>query len=237
MKTVKSLLSLLLALTLVVGLLVGCGSESDPETQAPANDDSQETQGAQVSTEPQYGGHLNVRMAASCTHLDPTQATGSWKLLFATCVYENALTRDADNNIVPCVCDFELSEDELDLKLWVREGYTFSNGDPVDIYDVEASINRALSRYSNMNKYVKPNVASIAVENDGEKDILHIQFSKYNEKNMYYLASYQTWCGIQPKEICEKRKRAFSRCALLCRLLPLTVNSLVNARIQLLNQV
>ena len=152
---------------------------------------------------------MNVRLAASCTHLDPTQATGSWKLLFATCVYENALTRDADNNIVPCVCDFALSEDELDLKLWVREGYTFSNGDPVDIYDVEASINRALTRYGNMNKYVKPNIGSIAVENDGEKDILHIQFSQYSEKNMYYLASYQTWCGIQPKEICEKYKSSY----------------------------
>ena len=219
MKIVKMLLCLLLAMTLSVGLLAGCGGDNTDETKAPAGESQPaeasqpagetEPQGGQVADGPQYGGHMNVRLAANCTHLDPTQATGSWKLLFATCVYENALTRDADNNIVPCVCDFALSEDETDLKLWVREGYTFSNGDPVDIYDVEASINRALTRYSAMNKYVKPNVKSIAVENDGEKDILHIQFNGYDEKNMYYLASYQTWCGIQPKEICEKYKTSY----------------------------
>ena len=199
MNTVKKLLALLLALTMLVGLMAACGNQGGSGDNTPGTD----------AEGPQYGGHLNVRMAASCTHLDPTLATGSWKLLFATCVYENPLTRDADNNIAPGVCDFELSEDELDLKLWVREGMTFSNGDPVDIYDVEASINRALSRHSSTKKYVKPNIGSITVENDGEKDILHIVFSKYSEKNMYYLAAYQTWCGVQPKEICEKYKSGY----------------------------
>ena len=65
--------------------------------------------------------------------LDPLKQTGIWKYPFTTCVYENALTRDTDNNICPGVCDFELSDDMLTLKLWVRENMVFHNGDPVEI--------------------------------------------------------------------------------------------------------
>ncbi len=212
MNTAKKLLALLLALCLAVGVLAACGGTETPSE--PGNDTPDTTQGEQtpdttqggdISAEgPQYGGHMNVRLAASCNGLDPTLQTGFWKLLYMTCVFESALTRDSDNNICPAICDFELSDDQLDLKLWVRDGYTFSNGDPVDIYDVQASIDRALKRHSGMKKFVYPLVSSMEVENDGEKDILHMVFSSYNELTMYYLASYQTWCAIQPKEICEK---------------------------------
>lgn len=218
MNTAKKLLALLLALCLAVGLLAACGSTptpSEPTNETPDETQGEQTpdatQGGEVSTEgPQYGGHMNVRLAAVCNGVDPTLQTGAWKLLYMTCVFESALTRDAENNIRPAVCDFELSDDQLDLKLWVRDGYTFSNGDAVDIYDVQASIDRALKRHSGMAKHVKPLVSSMEVENDGSKDILHITFKSFNELTMYYMASYQTWAAIQPKEICEKYASGFN---------------------------
>ena len=212
----KKIFALLLALALVASLLVGCGGASTGETQAPGGDQSTEAPGAQKTgvggdqENGNYGGHLNVRMASRPTGIDPLTQTGAWRLLYITAVYENALTRDADNNICPGVCEFELSEDQLDLKLWVREGYIFSRGyGQVEIEDVEASINRALKRYPVITKYVKPYVKSVTVENDGEKDILHVQFTEYNDKCMYYFAAYQPWMGIMPREICEKYANAY----------------------------
>ena len=214
MKNFTRILTLLLALMLVVGLLAGCGGEQpgneDPAQTPDATENGEqptggEQPGGDVSAEgPQYGGHLNVRITSAPNGLDPLKQTGAFKYLYTACVYENALCRDADNNIAPGVCDFELSEDLLDLKLWVREGKIFSNGDPVDIYDVEASLNRSMTLYSSCKKYVKPFIDTMTVENDGEKDILHIVFKSYSDKCMYYLASYQTWAAIMPKEICEE---------------------------------
>ena len=214
MKNFTRILTLLLALMLVVGLLAGCGGEqpgnNDPAQTPDATENGEqptggEQPGGDVSAEgPQYGGHLNVRITSAPNGLDPLKQTGAFKYLYTACVYENALCRDADNNIAPGVCDFELSEDLWDLKLWVREGKIFSNGDPVDIYDVEASLNRSMTLYSSCKKYVKPFIDTMTVENDGEKDILHIVFKSYSDKCMYYLASYQTWAAIMPKEICEE---------------------------------
>ncbi len=206
MKKLNKLFALVLAVLMLVSCLAACGSGSKaPAERTPNAGES----GVGATGKGTYGGHMNLRIAATPNGLDPLKQTGTWKYLYTTCVFETALTRDVDNNIVPGVCDFELSEDLLDLKLWVRDGYTFSNGDPVDIYDVEASWKRALSLYSNIKKYVAPNIASMEVENDGEKDILHVVFSKYHEKNLYYLANWRTWCAVMPKEICEKYTQGY----------------------------
>ena len=206
MKNLKKLLCMLLALVMVLGLAACGGGETKPtgnneNPEATNNNGGEQTE---WNGEPQYGGHLNVRVSSRPTGLDCMKQTGAFRILYTSCVYENPLTRDAQNNIAPSVCDYELSEDQMDLKLWVRDGYTFSNGDTVDAYDVQASINRSLKLYSEITKYVKPNIDSITVENDGEKDIVHIIFKKFSEKNMYYLAAYQTFFPVLPKEICEK---------------------------------
>lgn len=222
MKNLTRILALLLVLAMAVGMLAGCGGDqpsagnNDP-VQNPENPGNEQPSGGEqpggnqgiTGDGPKYGGHLNVRTTAAPTGLDPLKQTGSFKYLYTTAVYENALTRDADNNIAPGVCDFELSDDLLDLKLWVRDGFVFSNGDHVDIYDVEASINRALTLHGSCNKYVKPYISSMTVENDGQKDILHIVFKSYSDKCMYYLASFQTWCAVMPKEICEEYVSTF----------------------------
>ncbi len=209
MNNVKKLLALLLALVMVVGMLAACGG-SGSETPD-AGEQSGEQSGDAAASNPNnigpgtYGGHLNVRSTARFNGLDPLKQTGTWKYQFTTCVFENALTRDNDNNICPGVCDFELSEDMLTLKLWVRENMKFHNGDTVDIYDVEASINRSLSLYNSCKSYVTPYVESVTVDGD----TLTMQFTEYQEKVLYYIAAYQTWMAIMPKEVCEKYTDTF----------------------------
>ncbi len=200
MKKLKKLFALLLAVSMIAGTMGGCGSKSKENDKSPGN----------ASGDSRYGGHLNVRIAVQPTGLDPSNQTGVWKYLFTTCVYDPILTRDADNNIKPSVCDFELSEDQLDLKLWVRDGYVFSNGDPVDIYDIEASFNRGLNMYASITNYVKPYVKSAQVEEEDGKQIFHVVFSEYREKCLYYLAAYRTWWAVMPKEICEKYATSYN---------------------------
>ena len=201
MKKLTKLFALLLAVLMLTSALTACGGGSGAAADRTPNAGESGVGATGVGT---YGGHMTLRINSNPNGMDPLKQTGTWKYLYTMCVYENALTRDANDNIVPGVCDFELSEDMLDLKLWVRDGYTFSNGDPVDIYDVEASWNRALAWYSNIKKHVAPNIASMTVENDGEKDILHVVFKQYHEKVYYYMAGYRTFVAIMPKEICEK---------------------------------
>lgn len=199
----KKLLALLLALVMVLGLFAACSNSEPDQTDAPDTDDHTEsTDDATPDDSSIYGGHLDVRIASKPSGLDPLKFTGIWRYLYTTCVFENALTRDADDNIAPGVCDYELSDDYLTLKLWVRDGMVFHNGDPVDIYDVKASIERAMTLYKSFATYVTPYVESITV--DDEAKTMTVKFTEYRERIWYYLAAYQTWCAIMPKEICDK---------------------------------
>ena len=202
MKAMKKILALLMATLMLACTLAACGSDSG-NTDQPANESTPAA--ATWDGTPQYGGHLNSRCSGRPTGLDPMKQTGAWKYQWTTAVYEPFLTRDNDNVIRPCVCDFELSEDQLDLKVWPREGYTFGRGyGAVEMDDIVASWERGLNQYSSVKKYVAPYVKSAQVETIDGKEVFHIQFSEYSEKCLYYFAAYRTWWPVMPKEICEK---------------------------------
>lgn len=209
MKNVKKLLALLLVACTMLGLLAACGGNDASTDDAAANNTQSadsaadgETQGSQnvVSEGPQYGGHLNVHTLYNTNNIDYLMSQGVWGYVWSNCVYESVLTRDADYNIAPGVCNYELSDDQLTLKLWVREGVTFHNGDTVDIYDIEASVNRFLANYSSAKTFVTPYVKSVVVDGD----CLVLTFTEYHEKVMYYIANSRPWCAVIPKETCEK---------------------------------
>ena len=102
-----------------------------------------------------YGGHADIRINGGKL-LDPLNQTGYQNYQWTTMVFENALTRDLEDNIQPGVCDYRLSEDLRTLTLWVREGMRFHNGDAVDIYDVEASFTRSFEMYKSIKSKVVP---------------------------------------------------------------------------------
>ena len=184
----KKLLALLLAIAMVLSL-AACFGPADP---------TDPTGNPEIPEEAKYGGHLDFCVYANPTYLDPAKATGTWYYMYTNMVYEAPLTRDAEGNIRPNVCNFELSEDQLTLKLWVREGLKFHDGSPVEIEDVVASLRRAV--HKSPRQFVDEFIENVEIK-DG---VATIKFKSYNEKTMYYIASVNPLIGVMPKEIAEK---------------------------------
>ena len=205
----KKLLALLLAIVMIVSMTacVQPDGPTDP-TKTPADPTNAPTGSQGDPTDPtqdpaaleaaKYGGHLDFCVYAKPTRLDPAKATGTWYYMYTNLVYEAPLTRDAEGNIRPNVCEFELSEDQLTLKLWVREGLKFHDGSPVEIEDVVASIRRTV--HKSPRQFVDGYIQNVEIK-DG---VATITFKEYNEKTMYYIASVNPLIGVMPKEIAEK---------------------------------
>lgn len=193
----KRTLALLLAVVMVLGL-AACGQPSaapQEETAAPAENAAPE---ADPEAE-RYGGTFVLSWTPGDT-FDPMKTSGWKSYCWAMNVYEGVLARDADGNLAPGVCDYEVSDDGLVLKLWVRDGVTFHDGSPVEIEDVLASIKRAEATVSRYAKSYTPYVESEVIDGD----VLTITFSEYSLDTLYYFAANQTWNVVLPKEICEK---------------------------------
>lgn len=202
----KKLLALLLVAVMVISM-AACNTEKPAGTTdkpagttAPAG--GNETTGTTAPVDPdadKYGGHLNYVLSWKPGNLDPAKSTGLWAYVFTSSVFEAPLTRDAEGNIRPNVCDFELSDDQLTLKLWVRDGVTFHDGSAVEIEDVIASIYRSV--HKSPRSYVAPYIKDVQID---DKGVATITFTEYNEKTMYYIACVNPFIGVMPKEIAEK---------------------------------
>ena len=199
----KKLLALLLALIMVFSLAACQGGGDDPTTDPgtnpgdPTNPDDPTVDQAALEAA-KYGGHLDILIESKPAYLDPSKSTGVFNYMWTSLVWEPPLTRDAEGNIRPNVCDFELSEDMLTLKLWVREGVTFHDGSAVEIEDVVASIKRAV--HKSPRSYVAAFIQDVQIENG----VATITFTEYNEKTMYYIACPNAFLGVMPKEIAEE---------------------------------
>lgn len=204
----KKLIALLLAVCMLASMLAACGGGNDTPVnedaqsgnEAPVDQDGEDAAQPPVASEPQYGGHLNMHSPAGILGIDPVFRATVWYYTWLGAVYEGPLTRDADNQIAPGACDYELSEDKLTLKLWPREGLLFHDGTPVEAEDVMASITRAMNLGNSVNDFVKPAIKEMTVTDN----VLTINFNYYSEACMSRIASYQTWMGVMPKEICEQ---------------------------------
>jgi len=180
----KKLLALLLAVIMIFAL-AACGP----------TEGSGEGEGGEEG--PQYGGHLNISSNNITGNLDPCNVGGiyHWNNL----IWESPLSRNADGTVAPGVCNFELSEDQLTLKLWVREGIKFHDGSLVEIDDVVASMLR--KGHKSPKQYVIDMLAEQPTVKDG---VATFKFKTYSEKTMYYIAAVRTLHAVLPKEFVEK---------------------------------
>ena len=203
----KRFFALLLALVMTVGLAACTSGEQNDGPDASNNPSGSIGPSGEVSPGPgtvdeesaRYGGTFVFAATPGDTY-DPMFTSGWKSYYWSMNVYENVISRDAEGNLCPGVCNFELSEDSLTLKLWVRDGVTFHNGDPVDIEDVKASLDRASVKVSRTKNHVYKYLDSMEIEGG----VLTMHFNTYDVTTMYYLSANQTWNVVLPKEICEK---------------------------------
>ena len=184
----KKFVSILMALVMILSL-AACGGD-------PATSGSGSGVGGEDS---KYGGELNVRWNTLEKGLDPHIFSGWGFYHWALCVFENPISQDENGNFAPGVCEFELSEDQTVLKLWVREGKKVHDGTDVEIEDVVASLDRA-SLQSSIDKYFTQYIDSVEVK-DG---VATYTFKEFVANTLYYMTGYFTYCSVMPKEICEK---------------------------------
>ncbi len=148
-----------------------------------------------------YGGVLRYSYTDMGSTYDP-YGQSSWSTyVWAMNVYESALALGTDGEIYSLVCDYETSEDGKTIKLTVRDGVCFSNGDKVTVDDVYASLKRS----GDMISSVKQNLWDLVdkVDNDGKTLTFHMKEYNINTMNNV-LAQFRPYCGIMPKSICEK---------------------------------
>lgn len=153
---------------------------------------------AEVATD---GGTLRLVWPSMGASWDP-HAKASWTtFIWAQNVFEGALVLGDDGVFYPNVCNYEYDQENgLWVKLWVREGEKFSNGEAVTIEDVLASLQRTALFIAKFNTNFWDNVDSYSIENG----VLTFKFKKYNVNSMYILAEQRPYNGVMPKAICDK---------------------------------
>ena len=136
MKTLKRILTLLLAFVLLTAVLCGCkdGKSGDPDPEASP------LSGAAVP-----GGEITVGIAQDLDDsLDPHKmsAAGTREILFN--VFEGLVKPDENGNLIPAVASSYTIADTGDtFTFTLREGVKFHDGRTVTVGDVVYSISRA----------------------------------------------------------------------------------------------
>jgi peptide/nickel transport system substrate-binding protein len=144
------------AVVLALGLVaVACGSDSkttstsaggvSPATAAPASGDSTAPSGTDASA-PATGKSIVISIADEPSTLDPQAQEDGNERAITDNIYETLLRRDAvSNELIPWLATelpTQVSPTTWEFKL--RQGVTFSNGDPFNAAAAAFSINRVM---------------------------------------------------------------------------------------------
>lgn len=202
--TMMRLLALLLAMVMVAGVLAGCGGSKTPAENNPAEGEAvtPDEGGEAVSVgEPQYGGYVTYSWYELSPTFDPYGQASWTTYMWSNNNFESCLARGEDGKIYPLVCEYELSEDQLELKLWIREGVKFSDGTDVTLDDVVASLQRATSFTPRVKTVLWDLVESYEIVDN----VLTFKFSEYNVGTLDVFCNPRACYGhIMPKSVCEK---------------------------------
>ena len=146
--------SALTAAALLAGALTDCGGQQagtaapDSGTTGSAYTEGTSAERLAADTTPEeekYGGTMRLNFNGATNSLDPAQFFTNQNYVPGYHIYESPVQVADDGSVWPGVCTYEMSDDNLQLTLTVREGVKFHNGDTVDINDVVASIDRFLA--------------------------------------------------------------------------------------------
>lgn len=142
---------ILTSLILVLAIIfTGCSSPSN-EGKDPAGN-NQTAGGKKI---------LRSNNSSEPGSLDPALAQGTHESWILENVFEGLMTFDENGELVPGMAEsYEISEDGLTYTFKIRDGVTWSNGDPVTAEDFEYTWKRALdpelaADYAHILYYIK----------------------------------------------------------------------------------
>lgn len=163
----KRKLLVLLSLILVFAMLfTACAAPADDEpvetedldtsAEDTEEDDTEDTDTADTGKK-----ILKSNNSSEPGSLDPALAQGTHESWVLENVFEGLMTFDEKGELVPGMAEsYEVSEDELTYTFTIRDGVTWSNGDPVTAHDFEFTWKRTLdpelaADYANILYYIK----------------------------------------------------------------------------------
>lgn len=154
MKNKKRFLAILLCLVMVFSL-AACGGQDTSSTES--NDPVEQTE----PTEPVYGGKITVAISNMFASMGyAPQITNNAALQLAWCSYESLMTTDENGNYVPCLAtSWETNPEEPSITYHLREGVTFSDGEPFNA----AAVQRNLEEYASIGRSEVANIASYEI--------------------------------------------------------------------------
>lgn len=130
--------SALLACTLALSLLGGCGGSDGGSAQQPAGSGS-------ASATPAQGGTLTIGVTSFADTLEPTEQYFSW-VVSRYGIGETLVRFDENGELAPCLAEsWSVSDDRLTWTFTLREGVKFSNGDDMTPELVKASLERTFT--------------------------------------------------------------------------------------------
>lgn len=149
----KRWISIMLAAAMCVGSLAGCGggqSSGDGSSAAGGGTESSGTQqagGSASGAEDKEPQTVTVGVAQQFTTLDPGLSTETVNRFAIAHMYAGLYKKQEDGSVVPDLAagDPEVSEDGLTYTIKLKEGLTWSDGEPVTAGDFVYAINRNLT--------------------------------------------------------------------------------------------
>lgn len=142
----KKFLSLLLALTLVLGLFAGCGNSNNGEDNTQNNGSNNAGNTADDAGAANAGDvTFHYMIGAEPPGLDPSISQGDVQQSIYQALFEGLVTMDTEGNIAPAAAtEWSVSDDGLVYTFKLREDAVWSDGQPVTANDFVYAWQRVL---------------------------------------------------------------------------------------------
>ena len=129
------------------GLLAGCGSSSEGQTEADTKTEAGTNEGGSETAEDGEPIEVTVGVAQQFTTLDPGLSTETVNRFAIAHMYSGLYKKLEDGSVVPELAaeEAEVSEDGLTYTVKIKEGLTWSDGEPVTANDFVYAVNRNLT--------------------------------------------------------------------------------------------
>jgi len=143
----KKLFAMLLALTLSVSLLAGCGGKDDKPSDTKAAGESQTEAADAGKEEGKAEGKTTFTIAldSDIVALDPAFAYDFTTNPVVNQITQGLLTFDENNELIPQLASSWEATDETTYVYQIRDDVTFSDGSPMTMDDVLFSIERIMN--------------------------------------------------------------------------------------------